>query len=95
MLIGSCPNDRACLLSAAKNPPPFAVVPPGIDVFSKTITFAPFSAAVTAAETPAPPAPTTTTSAFKLISSVFSSLTSFLLITSSEPPAFSRACLVA
>jgi len=38
------------------------VFPPAKGIFSMTITDAPLSAAATAADNPAPPAPTTTTS---------------------------------
>ena len=45
-----------------KLPPARAVEPPGLSAASMTSTLAPASAAVTAAASPAPPAPMTTTS---------------------------------
>ncbi len=46
-------------------------MPPINGIFSITITLAPFSAAVAAADKPAPPAPITITSASFLVTSVF------------------------
>ena len=45
-------------------PPDQALVPPSTDAFSATMTLAPCTAAVTAAESPAAPDPTTSTSTF-------------------------------
>lgn len=45
-------------------PPDQALVPPSTDAFSATMTLAPCIAAVTAAESPAAPEPTTSTSTF-------------------------------
>ncbi|MNO97646.1 hypothetical protein D3C76_893630 [compost metagenome] len=67
-MLSFIPFSFCCSVSAAFNPPvALLVFPPTIGIFSKTTTFlAPSCLACTAAESPAPPAPITTTSALSV-----------------------------
>ena len=73
-----------------------AVLPPSMAIFSRTITVAPLSTAVAAATMPAPPAPTTITSALVLKSAAAAlSAPAFGAVRNSDAPAFLRASATA
>ena len=74
-----------------------AVLPPSMAIFSRTITVAPLSTAVAAATMPAPPAPTTITSALVLKSAAAAlSAPAFGAVRNlSDAPAFLRVSATA